>query len=253
MLQLLSDPQVWISLLTLALLEIVLGIDNIVFISILTGKLPESQRATAWRVGLGLALGMRVLLLLSIKWVMGLTTPLFALGPKEINGRDLILLLGGIFLIYKAVKEIHEKLEGAEHGPGEFKVASFTSVLIQILLLDLVFSLDSVITAVGMAKHIEVMIAAVIIAVAFMMAFAMKLSQFVHEHPTIKLLALAFLVLIGTNLVAEGWGAHIEKAYTYFAMGFAVIVELLNMRLRAKAAPVELHEPELTSGNIGRN
>lgn len=247
----LNDPQTWISLVTLALLEIVLGIDNIVFISILTGRLPAEQRAKAWRIGLGLALVMRIGLLLSISWVMGLKQPLFSIGEKGFSGRDLILLGGGLFLIYKAVKEIHAKLEGEEHhAEGGKGGASFSSIIIQILLIDLVFSLDSVITAVGMAKHVEIMIAAVLISVGFMLAFAVKLSEFVHKHPTVKMLALSFLVLIGVNLIAEGWGAHVEKAYTYVAMVFAVAVEALNMKMRTKTVPVELREPTLEESSI---
>lgn len=247
----LSDPSAWVALCTLTVLEIVLGIDNLVFISILSGKLPEEQRAKARQIGLMLALVTRVLLLLSIKWVMGLTKvivpPLTASGvfSHGLNGKDLVLLGGGLFLIYKAVKEIHHKLEGAEHedgGPGA-KVASMASVILQILILDIVFSLDSVITAVGMADQIPVMITAVVIALIVMLAFAGKISDFVERHPTVKMLALAFLVLIGVNLVAEGAGQHIEKGFTYFAMAFATVVEMLNLKLRAGKA-VKLKGPE---------
>ncbi len=237
----LSSPEAWISLLTLTVLEIVLGIDNIIFISILSGKLPEDQRPKARQLGLAVALFSRILLLLSISWVMGLTKPIFNLGTNEITGRDLVLLVGGLFLVYKAVKEIHHKLEGVEDSHGNKAVTSFGAVIAQIAILDIVFSLDSVITAVGMAKHIEVMIIAVIISVGVMLAFAGAISGFVEKHPTVKMLALAFLVLIGVNLIAEGMGQHIEKAYTYFAMGFAVAVEMLNIRITKKGVkPVEL-------------
>lgn len=238
-------PETWVSLLTLTLLEIVLGIDNIVFISILAGKLPPEQRSKARQLGLALALITRILLLLSITWVMSLKTELINLAGHGFSGRDLILLGGGLFLIYKAVKEIHEKLEGDSHTKEVKSAVSFSAVIFQILILDIVFSLDSVITAVGMADQIQVMIAAVVISVGFMLAFAGKLSAFVEKHPTVKMLALAFLVLIGVNLVAEGWGAHIEKGYTYFAMAFAVAVELLNLRLKSKSKPVQLHEKEM--------
>lgn len=238
-------PETWVSLLTLTLLEIVLGIDNIVFISILAGKLPPEQRGKARQLGLALALITRILLLLSITWVMSLKTELINLAGHGFSGRDLILLGGGLFLIYKAVKEIHEKLEGDSHTKEVKSAVSFSAVIFQILILDIVFSLDSVITAVGMADQIQVMIAAVVISVGFMLAFAGKLSAFVEKHPTVKMLALAFLVLIGVNLVAEGWGAHIEKGYTYFAMAFAVAVELLNLRLKSKSKPVQLHEKEM--------
>jgi predicted tellurium resistance membrane protein TerC len=245
--EILSNPQTWISLLTLTVLEIVLGIDNIVFISILSGKLPPEQRQKARQIGLALALITRILLLLSITWVMGLKADLFKIGDMGFSGRDLILLGGGLFLLYKAVKEIHSKLEGEEHGHSIGKAVSFSSVIAQILILDVVFSLDSVITAVGMAKEVAVMIAAVVIAVGFMLAFAKSLSEFVERHPTVKMLALAFLVLIGVNLIAEGWGAHIEKGYTYFAMAFSVAVELLNLRMKKRTAgnPVVLREPHM--------
>jgi predicted tellurium resistance membrane protein TerC len=237
----LSSPEAWISLLTLTILEIVLGIDNIIFISILSGKLPEAQRAKARQIGLAVALVSRILLLLSISWVMSLTKPIFNLGTNEITGRDLVLLLGGLFLVWKAVKEIHHKLEGAEDSAGNKVVASFAAVIVQIAILDIVFSLDSVITAVGMAKHIEVMIIAVVISVGVMLAFAGTISGFVEKHPAVKMLALAFLVLIGVNLIAEGMGQHIPKAYTYFAMGFAVVVEMLNIKMSKKGVkPVEL-------------
>lgn len=237
----LADPQAWIALATLTALEIVLGIDNIVFISILTGKLPAAQQPRARTLGLAGAMVMRILLLLSLTWIMGLTAPLFAVFGKEISGRDLILLIGGLFLIGKSTFEIHDKLEG-EAGHASARVpASFAAVLIQIMLLDVVFSLDSVITAIGMAQHIGVMVAAVVIAVGFMMVFSGPISAFVHEHPTVKMLALAFLLLIGMALMADGLGQHISKGYIYSAMGFSLFVEMLNLRIR-KAAPVELRE-----------
>lgn len=253
----LTDPQVWLSLLTLTLLEIVLGIDNIVFISILAGKLPQHQQAKARQLGLALALITRVLLLLSISWVLGLNKPLFHLGGFHPSGRDLILLLGGAFLLWKSVHEIHNKLEGEEHEPGAVpKAASFNGVIIQILALDVVFSLDSVITAVGMADKIGVMIAAVVIAVGFMLVFAGGISRFVEQHPTVKMLALAFLVLIGVNLVAEAFHHHIPKGYIYSAMAFSVVVEMLNLRAKkGHSPPVHLRnqpvEPPHSHGHAG--
>lgn len=253
----LTDPQVWLSLLTLTLLEIVLGIDNIVFISILAGKLPQHQQAKARQLGLALALITRVLLLLSISWVLGLNKPLFHLGGFHPSGRDLILLLGGAFLLWKSVHEIHNKLEGEEHEPGAVpKAASFNGVIIQILALDVVFSLDSVITAVGMADKIGVMIAAVVIAVGFMLVFAGGISRFVEQHPTVKMLALAFLVLIGVNLVAEAFHHHIPKGYIYSAMAFSVVVEMLNLRAKkSHTPPVHLRnqpvEPPHSHGHAG--
>jgi predicted tellurium resistance membrane protein TerC len=232
----------WIALGTLTLLEIVLGIDNIVFISILAGKLRQEDRARARKVGLSLAMIIRILLLLSITWVMGLTAPLFAVLGYEISGRDIILLVGGLFLIGKSTLEIHEKLEGVE-GHGSAKVAkSFASVIIQILLLDIVFSLDSVITAVGMADDVAVMILAVIIAVGVMLLSSGAISEFVDRHPTVKILALSFLLLIGVSLIGEGLDQHIPKGYIYFAMAFSVFVEMINLRIRAKADPVQLHQ-----------
>ncbi|HMS54998.1 MAG TPA: TerC family protein [Fimbriimonadaceae bacterium] len=233
MLELLRDPQVWVGLLTLTALEIVLGIDNIVFISILSSKLPVEQRAKARQVGLMLAVVTRVLFLLSIGLIMRLSSDLFSIAGNGISGRDLVLLVGGLFLIGKATVEIHNKLEGVEHAQSTGKGgATFAGVVAQILVIDLVFSIDSVITAVGMVKHIEVMVAAVVISVAFMLAFVGKLSDFVEKHPTVKMLALAFLVLIGANLVAEGLGQHIPKGYTYAAMAFSVIVEMLNLKMK---------------------
>lgn len=239
----LADPQGWIAFITLLGLEIVLGIDNVVFISILAGKLPASQHSKARYVGLGLAMFMRIALLFSISWVIRLTQPLFAVFGHEISGRDLILIIGGLFLLAKATHEIHQKLEGEEgHSSARVK-ASFASVIVQILLLDLVFSLDSVITAVGMVDDISIMISAVVIAVAFMMVFAAPLSKFVERHPTFKMLALSFLLLIGFTLIAEGWDQHIPKGYVYVAMAFSLFVEVLNLRLWKRAVnPVRLHE-----------
>jgi predicted tellurium resistance membrane protein TerC len=228
----LTDPQIWLGLLTLTALEIVLGVDNIVFISILSGRLPASSQPKARLWGLALAMIMRVLLLLSLSWVMGLTRPLFTLWSFAFSGRALILIGGGLFLLAKSTREIHHNLEEAGDGRPRAKSASFSSVLIQIVLLDIVFSLDSVITAVGMVDEIAVMIAAVIIAVVAMMIFAGSISRFIARHPTLKMLALSFLLLIGVNLIGEGVGFHIPKGYTYFAMGFSVLVEMLNIKVR---------------------
>ena len=239
----LTDPQAWIALVTLTFLEIVLGIDNIIFISILAGKLPAEQQDRARKIGLALAMITRILLLLSLNWIARLTDPLFSVFHFEISGRALILLGGGLFLLAKSTFEIHEKLEG-ETGHASDKVkASFTSVIIQIILLDVVFSLDSVITAVGMANQLWVMITAVVIAVLIMLWASGPISNYVNRHPTIKMLALSFLLLIGFSLVAEGLELHIPKGYIYFAMAFSVFVEMLNLRLRGKAEPVKLREP----------
>ena len=240
----LMDPQAWIGFATLLALEIVLGIDNVIFISILASKLPTSQQATARLLGLGLAMVMRIGLLFSIAWVIGLTAPLFTVLGQEISGRDIILLIGGLFLIAKATHEIHQKLEG-EEGRSSSRVApTFASVIIQILLLDIVFSLDSVITAVGMVTQIGVMVTAVVVAVVFMMIFAGPVSAFVEHHPTVKMLALSFLLLIGMTLLAEGFDQHIPKGYVYSAMAFSVFVEMLNLRAKkAKGSPVKLHQP----------
>jgi predicted tellurium resistance membrane protein TerC len=231
----------WVAFATLTVLEIVLGIDNIIFISILAGKLPVSERVRARRIGLSLAMFIRIALLLSITWVMGLTRPLVTVIGTDISGRDLILLLGGLFLIAKSTHEIHEKLEGAEGHGTTRPTASFTSVILQILILDVVFSLDSVITAVGMADDVSIMIAAVVVAVVVMLLSAGTISGFVERHPTVKMLALSFLLLIGASLVAEGAGQHIPKGYIYFAMGFSIFVEGINIRVRSKAQPVHLH------------
>ncbi|MFP5248187.1 MAG: TerC family protein [Thermoanaerobaculia bacterium] len=246
----LSDPQAWVALLTLTVLEIVLGIDNVIFISILAGKLPAGQQKKARTIGLAGAMITRILLLLSLAWIVRLTAPLFTVAGVEISGRDLILLAGGLFLMGKATHEIHDKLEGPE-GEMVVKAApSLSSVITQIMILDIVFSLDSVITAVGMAKHLGVMIAAVIIAVIIMLFAAGPISAFVDRHPTVKMLALSFLLLIGMALVAEGFEFHIPKGYIYFAMGFSVFVELLNLRFR-RAKPVKLHDQYHESGGTG--
>lgn len=238
----LADPQAWIAFLTLVALEIVLGIDNIIFISILSGKLPSEQQARARFVGLSLALVIRVLLLLSLSWVIGLTAPLFTVFDHSFSGRDLILIAGGLFLLGKATFEIHDSLEGEEGHASKRVKAGFVSVIIQIIILDAVFSLDSVITAIGMVDQVELMISAVVVAIAFMMFFAKPVGAFVGRHPTVKMLALSFLLLIGLTLIVEAFGIHIPKGYIYFAMGFSVFVELLNLRLRKKSYPVKLHE-----------
>ncbi|HEV3209708.1 MAG TPA: TerC family protein [Chthoniobacterales bacterium] len=229
-----ADPNVWASLVTLTFLEIVLGIDNVIFISILTSKLPRAQQARARTLGLGLALVTRILLLVSIKWLMGLTNPLFVLFSHEFSGKDLILLSGGLFLIAKSTQEIHAKLEGEQRRPDAKLHGGFAQTIIQILLLDIVFSLDSVITAVGMAQHLPVMIAAVTIALVVMLVAAGVVSNFVEMHPTIRMLGMAFLILIGVVLVADGFGQHVERGYIYFAIVFAAAVEMLNLRLRSK-------------------
>jgi len=239
----LGDPHAWIGFVTLAVLEVVLGIDNLIFISILVGKLPPRDQPLARRLGLGLAMLGRIGLLLSLSWVVRLTRPLFTVAGQEISGRDLVLIVGGLFLLAKSTHEIHDKLEG-EEGHASGRVApSFTSVMVQVMILDLVFSLDSVITAVGMVDRIAVMVAAVVTAVAVMMAFAGRVSDFIHRHPSVKMLALSFLLMIGVMLIAEGFDQHIPKGYVYFAMAFSVFVEALNIRMRRKAAPVHLHEP----------
>jgi predicted tellurium resistance membrane protein TerC len=239
----LSDPATWTALLTLTALEIILGIDNIIFISILSDRLPASQRSKARTTGLLLAMFMRIALLFSIGWMLSLTQPLFTVAGHAFTGRDLILIAGGLFLIYKSTTEIHAKLEGEEHereaGQG---TATFAAVIVQILLLDIVFSLDSVITAIGMTSNISIAVVAVVISVGIMLFAAKPLSDFVNRHPTIKILALSFLLLLGMTLVADGSGQHIPKGYIYFAMAFSVFVEFLNMRLRAKSEPVHLSQ-----------
>ncbi len=242
MIESLSDPQIWVALVTLTFLEIVLGVDNIIFISILSGKLPAKQQPRARRLGLLGAMLTRILLLFSLSWIVKLTAPLFAVAGHEISGRDLILVLGGLFLLGKSTYEIHDKLEGDEGHASSRVAASFVSVIVQIMLLDIVFSLDSVITAVGMVDDLWVMVTAVIVAVAIMMAAAEPISTFVHRHPTVKMLALSFLLLIGLSLLLEGFDQHIPKGYIYFAMGFSVFVEMINLRMRAKARPVHLRD-----------
>lgn len=240
-----TDPQIWISLVTLTALEIVLGIDNIIFISILAGKLPAEQQAKARQTGLMLALVTRIMLLCSLAWMVKLTAPLVEVLGFALSGRDLILLGGGLFLIVKSTTEIHEKLEGEESSANPKGGAKFAAIIVQILLLDIVFSLDSVITAVGMANNLAVMITAVVLALLVMLRYAGAVSDFVHRHPTLKMLALSFLLLIGVTLVAEGTHQHVNKGYIYFAMAFSFGVEVLNLRLRKKSHPVELHEPTL--------
>jgi len=237
-----TSAEGWIALATLTILEVVLGIDNIVFISILAGKVRKEDRARARQIGLSLAMFIRIALLWSITWVMRLTTPLFVALGNEISGRDLIMLVGGLFLIAKSTHEIHDKLEGEEGHGSAHVAASFAGVIVQILLLDIVFSLDSVITAVGMAKDLAVMVLAVVVSVGVMLLSAGAISEFVERHPTIKMLALSFLLLIGVSLIAEGFEQHIPKGYIYFAMGFSIFVEMINLRVRAKSAPVHLHQ-----------
>ena len=238
-----TDPNALVGLLTLTALEIVLGIDNIIFISILSGKLPKAEQARARKLGLAGAFVSRIFLLLSIAWIVRLTTPLFAVMGIEFTGRSLILLIGGLFLIAKATFEIHGKLEGADdEAEGKKAASSMVAVIAQIMVVDVVFSLDSVITAVGMVQEVQIMIAANVVALGIMLAAATPISEFVDRHPTIKMLALSFLVLIGTNLVAEGLGHHIPKGYTYFAMFFSFLVEMLNLKLRARQAAVRLHD-----------
>ena len=242
------DPQIWLALTTLTALEIVLGIDNIIFISILAGKLPHHQQEKARLVGLSLAMFIRIALLFSLSWLMGLTAPLFSVFENEISGRDLILLSGGLFLLWKSTMEIHEKLEGEQGHSAVRAGATFSAIIVQILLLDIVFSLDSIITALGMANQLGVMVAAVVIAVVFMMLFSGKISAFVENHPTIKMLALSFLILIGVALIGDGLDMHLPKGYIYFAMAFSVMVEMLNLRLR-RSQPVKLHNPYEAENN----
>ncbi|MEU6021415.1 TerC family protein [Micromonospora sp. NPDC047134] len=243
----LTSPELWIAFATLLLLEIVLGIDNVVFISILSGRLPEHQQARARTIGISLALITRLLLLASLSWIIGLTAPLFTVLGQEISGRDLILLLGGLFLVGKATYEIHEHLEGSDHGKSKKKAVSFASVIAQILVLDIVFSLDSVITAVGMVDELAIMIAAVVIAMIIMLVSAAAVSNFVNQHPTVKMLALSFLLIIGASLIAESLDQHIPKGYVYGPIAFSIFVEFLNLRVRARqrreqeVKPVQLH------------
>jgi len=244
----LTAPETWIALVTLTILEIVLGIDNIIFISILAAKLPAAQQPRARMLGLLVAMVTRVLLLLSITWIMRLTEPLFAVLSHAFSGRDLILLIGGLFLIWKSTREIHNKLEGGEGSRSAREAETFTSVIVQIAVLDIVFSLDSVITAVGMARHVGVMITAIVAAIGVMLFAARAISEFVERHPTIKMLALAFLLLIGVTLLADGFGQHVPRGYVYFAMGFSVFVEFLNLRAGRKRAAEPVHLRRATPG-----
>jgi predicted tellurium resistance membrane protein TerC len=242
MIELLADPANWVAFFTLVALELVLGIDNIIFISILIDKLPRAKRDLARRIGLFLAMFMRIALLFFLTWVIGLTAPLFTIVGNEISGRDLILIAGGLFLLWKSTKEIHEALEGGHESRTSAARTTFSSILVQIILLDIVFSLDSIITAVGMVDEIEIMVAAVVVSVGLMMLFSGAISRFVSAHPTIKMLALAFLFAIGLVLVADGFDHHVPKGYVYSAMAFSIVVELLNIRVRKKSKPVQLHE-----------
>jgi predicted tellurium resistance membrane protein TerC len=249
MLELLTDPQAWIAFATLTALELVLGIDNVIFISILVDKLPKHQRELARRIGLFMAMFMRIGLLLVLAWIVGLVAPLFTVLGQAISGRDLILILGGLFLIWKSTGEIHQSLEGEEGETSSAVKATFAAVILQIMVVDLVFSLDSIITAVGMVDNIAVMIAAVIVSVALMMLFAGAIGRFVSDHPTIKMLALSFLVVVGVVLIAEGFDHHVPKGYVYFAMAFSVAVEMLNIRMRKRSAkPTHLHSPYVADG-----
>ncbi len=238
----LTDPHVWLAFITLTAMEIVLGIDNIIFLAILVGRLPKAQQKRARFIGLSLAMVTRILLLLSLTWLMKLTAPLFAILGNEISGRDIVLIVGGLFLLFKSTMEIHTSLEGAEHEEKTGGSASFIGVVSQIAVIDIIFSLDSVITAVGLAQHVEVMVAAIIIAVIVMMLSAGAISDFIDRHPTIKMLALSFLILIGVALIADGFELHIPKGYIYFAMAFSVMVEMLNLKLRKKREPLHLHK-----------
>ena len=254
MLELLTDPQAWIAFLTLTALELVLGIDNIVFISILVDKLPPAKRELARRLGLFMAMFMRIGLLLVLAWIVGLTAPLFTITQHEISGRDLILIGGGLFLLWKSTVEIHHSLEGVEGSTSGVVKAPFGAVILQIMLIDLVFSLDSIITAVGMVDEIAVMVAAVIASVALMLLFAGAIGRFVSEHPSIKMLALSFLLVVGVVLIAEGFDQHVPKGYVYFAMAFSLAVEMLNIRMRRRSAkPVHLHAPYVTGGDAAED
>lgn len=248
-----TNPEMWIAFITLVALELVLGVDNVIFITILAGKLPVHQQAKARRAGLALAVVSRILLLLSLSWIMGLTQPLFQILQFEISGRDLILIVGGLFLVGKATREIHDKMEGVEGHASAHVKATFGSVVVQAALLDIVFSLDSVITAVGMVSEVAVMIAAVLVAAALMIALAGPIGDFVEQHPTIKMLALSFLLLIGFTLIVEGLHQHIPKGYIYFAMGFSIFVEALNLRARqVSTEPVKLHQPYTPEASPGK-
>ena len=250
MLELLSDPQAWIALATLTALELVLGIDNIVFISILVDKLPKAQQERARRIGLFMAMFMRIGLLLVLSWIIGLVAPLFTVLGQEISGRDLILIVGGLFLIYKSTGEIHQSMEGEEGHASSRVKATFTAVILQIMVIDMVFSLDSIITAVGMVDELAVMVAAVVLSVGMMMLFAGAIGRFVSDHPTIKMLALAFLVVVGVVLIAEGLDYHVPKGFVYFAMAFSLGVEMLNIRMRKRSKkPAHLHSPYEGSDN----
>ena len=240
---LLLDPQAWLAFLTLTVLEIVLGIDNIIFLAILVGRLPPAQRDKARIIGMSLAMLTRIMLLLSLTWLMRLSEPWFVILQQAISGRDLVLLLGGLFLLFKSTMEIHNALEGVAHSGAGAGAVSFIGIVAQIAVIDIVFSLDSVITAVGLVEHIEVMIAAIVIAVGVMMFAAKPISAFIDTHPTLKMLALSFLILIGMALVGESFDLHIPKGYIYFAMAFSIMVEMLNLRLRKRQAPVQLHKP----------
>ncbi len=253
MMELLTDPQAWIAFGTLTALELVLGIDNIVFISILVDKLPKEQQAMARRIGLFMAMFMRIGLLLVLSWIIGLVAPLFTVLNQEISGRDLILIAGGLFLIWKSTGEIHQSLEGEEGHASTAVKATFTAVILQIMVVDMVFSLDSIITAVGMVDELAVMVAAVVASVAMMMLFAGAIGRFVSEHPTVKMLALSFLVVVGVVLIAEGFDHHVPKGYVYFAMAFSIGVEMLNIRMRRRSAkPVHLHDAYATEQDAKR-
>ncbi len=250
MLELLVDPHAWLAFATLAALEIVLGIDNLIFIAILAGKLPPDQQARARQMGIAAALISRLALLFTLTWLMHLTEPLFTLVGTDLSGKDLVLICGGLFLIYKATLEVHDKLEGVEQpvAAGAVKTA-FAAVILQIMVIDVVFSLDSIITAVGMVDHVEIMVAAILASVGFMLVAAGTISAFVNRHPTVKMLALAFLLVIGLALIADGFDFHIPKGYIYGAMAFAIFVEMLNIQLRKSGTPVHLHEPSLEPGH----
>ena len=252
MLELLLSPEIWIAFFTLTALELVLGIDNIIFISILVDKLPKEQQELARRIGLFLAMFMRIALLLLLSWIVGLTEPALTLFGFGISGRDLILISGGLFLIWKSTGEVHQLLEGEEGVESRHVASSFAAVIAQIIVIDLVFSLDSIITAVGMVSEVSVMIAAVVVSVGLMMLFASSIGRFVSDHPTIKMLALSFLVVIGVVLIADGFGHHVPKGYIYFAMAFSVGVEMLNIRMRKKLVkPVDLREPYVRESEPG--